>query len=580
MVAISATFSIIVGVLGVIPAGALWSTRGNVEASVQSDQLVAPPGGSVAINGGNSLTFDMSTGGQKSQTLPTRYTLERSATEDFGDPVVVSSGEAERVTDTGGPLSEEFREVQFDTIATGSEAACGLREGTAWCWGNNLAGQLGQGTRAGNSATPIPVKTSAESASSALPVNAKLTLLDAGYEFVCTSDGTSVWCWGTGYGPQLGVEASQRRTHLFPTRVEGIPAGEIIDLSVGSRQACFVVKDDNAYCWGLSLLGMLGNGTSLNSTVPVPVFRGEPLSQLPREATITRVAAGIRTTCLIASGAAYCSGSNNGSQPGGYLGDGTTVSHSLYMRKVVQGSPSQIPAGATITDISAGSVDGNSGASSGYVGGTCVIANDRPYCWGSGEFGALGNGGNLPYSNTARAVSNIPTGALKGISVGTLTGCVVHSNGNSYCWGANASGQLGVGNLTSALSAVAVPNPAGKTVASISSSGYLATSTTYSPGAGLRCWLYTDGTAGCAGLGTNGALGEGNTGRMGATNSTIGNVLMPKVAVCVAGAVSVGTQCVLAPGTNYFYRLSYSIGQWQSPLSEVFRVETAASVRP
>ncbi len=75
---------------------------------------------------------------------------------------------------------------------------------------------------------------------------------------------------------------------------------------------------------------------------------------------------------------------------------------------------------------------------------TCgLTASGAAYCWGSNSNGQLGNG-TIGGTNPVAA---LVSGGLTFVSVsagGSYT-CGVTPNGAIYCWGANASGQLGDG---------------------------------------------------------------------------------------------------------------------------------------
>lgn len=70
---------------------------------------------------------------------------------------------------------------------------------------------------------------------------------------------------------------------------------------------------------------------------------------------------------------------------------------------------------------------------------TCAVVSGGAYCWGdnaSGQLGATGGARSAPV-----AVANLGTG-VTGIAVGTSFACAV-VNGGAQCWGKNNSGQLG-----------------------------------------------------------------------------------------------------------------------------------------
>lgn len=103
---------------------------------------------------------------------------------------------------------------------------------------------------------------------------------------------------------------------------------------------------------------------------------------------------------------------------------------------------------------------------------TCVVASGAAYCWGLNASGQLGEG--------TTADSNVPvaadtTGVLDGLTVAQISAanqstCVV-AGGAAYCWGYNSSGQLGNGTTTDSNVPVAVDTSDvidGKTVYQIS----------------------------------------------------------------------------------------------------------------
>ena len=69
------------------------------------------------------------------------------------------------------------------------------------------------------------------------------------------------------------------------------------------------------------------------------------------------------------------------------------------------------------------------------------------YCWGRNAEGQLGHGSATPaIDSTPRQVGGII--GVQQVSVGTLHTCAVTMNGQTHCWGANASGQTGFSATT------------------------------------------------------------------------------------------------------------------------------------
>jgi alpha-tubulin suppressor-like RCC1 family protein len=87
-----------------------------------------------------------------------------------------------------------FGGLTFSTIQTGRYHSCGLTAtGSAYCWGYNYYGQLGDGTTVQDSPLRVAV-------AGGLTFNS-LTL---GSYHTCGRVGTAVWCWGNGGDGELG----------------------------------------------------------------------------------------------------------------------------------------------------------------------------------------------------------------------------------------------------------------------------------------------------------------------------------------------------------------------------------------
>ena len=73
---------------------------------------------------------------------------------------------------------------------------------------------------------------------------------------------------------------------------------------------------------------------------------------------------------------------------------------------------------------------------------TCgVTTADDLYCWGANEEGQLGTGGTQPSILTPSRVDI--AGSLQTVSAGGSHSCATTTSREAYCWGSNASGQLG-----------------------------------------------------------------------------------------------------------------------------------------
>jgi serine/threonine protein kinase/alpha-tubulin suppressor-like RCC1 family protein len=194
----------------------------------------------------------------------------------------------------------------FRLLSAGWGHTCALTaEGRAYCWGENGAGQLGDGTTTDRTA-PTPVGGAA-----------RFRQITAGGRHSCAvSPEGALYCWGANGEGQLGSERGEGRPR--PTRVE-LPA-PVATASAGSTHTCALTREGAAYCWGRNLYGQLGDGTTTDRDRPAPV------STSLRFATIRT--SGAHTCAATATGEHYCWGYN----ADGQLGDGTRTHQPLPVR--------------------------------------------------------------------------------------------------------------------------------------------------------------------------------------------------------------------------------------------------------
>lgn len=189
--------------------------------------------------------------------------------------------------------------------------------------------------------------------------------------------------------------------------------------------------------------------------------------------SFTKIDTGRSYTCAIANQRAYCWGLNTVGQ----LGDASNTQRT----RAVPVSTAGVLAGKNVTDISTSTGNGTQV--------TCAVADGAAYCWGDNASGQLGNNSTVD-SNIPVAVST--AGVLAGrtitaVGVGHSHACAV-ADSLVFCWGANASGQLGQNNTTPSLVPVAVLTTgvlSGKTITDVSGG----TAHTCAVGSGAAyCW--------------------------------------------------------------------------------------------
>ncbi|WP_402842945.1 SpaA isopeptide-forming pilin-related protein [Microbacterium sp. GXS0129] len=298
------------------------------------------------------------------------------------------------------PIGIDFTIVDggsYGTVALGSD-------GVVYAWGDNAAGQLGDGTTTSHS-TPAPVST---------PAGVSFTDIAAGEAHVLalTSDG-QIYSWGSNSSGQLGIGSttSSSLPVLVPT-----PAGvTFTQVSARGGSSYALTADGRAYGWGV---GYLGTGSWQDSLVPVPL-------QMPAGVTFARIEAGSRGgAALTTDGEVYTWGINFFGQ----VGDGTNVDRYAPVR-------AHLPAGVTATSIAAN-------------GAVLVLGSDgNVYAWGNNTQGQLGDGSTV--NRNSPVLVSVPAGVtFTSIGLAGGTAYALTADGIAYSWGSNSSGQLGNGTAT------------------------------------------------------------------------------------------------------------------------------------
>ena len=267
--------------------------------------------------------------------------------------------------------------LRFTTISIQYAGGCGLTtDGSAYCWGGvgeptSSGGALGSG-RTGPT-TPVPIAGGL----------AFTTVADFDASACGLQAGGAAYCWGFNGGGELGT--GDRTDRSQPALVTGGVTFASIS-GGGDDHACGVTTGGAAYCWGSNGQGQLGTGDNIGYLQPAPVTGG---------LTFTTISAGAGYTCGLATGGtAYCWGTSSA-------------------------TPAAVPGGLSFTAISTGLRSG------------CGVATDgAAYCWGAGSTTLAAVPGGLTFA--AISTSNDHT-------------CGLTTSGVAYCWGSNPQGQLGDG---------------------------------------------------------------------------------------------------------------------------------------
>jgi alpha-tubulin suppressor-like RCC1 family protein len=347
---------------------------------------VTPTNPFTAIDGGQVFACGLTSGGQG-------WCWGRNNSGQLGDSTATNSSVAVAVYQPG---------LTFSKISLGQEHACALTgSGAAYCWGYDADGRLGDGN------TNLPLRP--------VPVLGGISFasVSAGQQHTCGLDGSGqAYCWGYNFYGQIGNNATTYAS--TPTAVQQPGGVTFASIAAGEKHSCALDTGGQAWCWGYGGDGALGYGVTIGDSVPAAVTQ-------PVGVTFSSIYTEYNHTCALDSGGqAYCWGVNSSAQ----LGDSTTV------KRFTPVAVKQ-PVGVTFTTLATGSTF------------TCGLTGaGQAYCWGSNQFGQIGDGTN--------ANRRIPTAVSQpaGVTFTTVraqlgSACGLDTSNQTWCWGRDDYGQLG-----------------------------------------------------------------------------------------------------------------------------------------
>jgi alpha-tubulin suppressor-like RCC1 family protein len=297
--------------------------------------------------------------------------------------------------------------------------------------------------------------------------------------------------WGHNDAGQLGNGTSVN-TNL-PVSV----ASNVVAVAAGQDNSMFVKADGTLWVMGVNLYGQLGNGTTVATNLPVSVA-----------SNVVAVAAGQGHSLFVkADGTLWAMGDNNYGQ----LGNGTTNNSSL-----------PVSVASNVVAVAAG-MDHS----------MFVKADGTLWAMGNNSYGDLGNGTTVNTNRPVSVASNVVA-----VAAGALHSLFVKADGTLWAVGYNYQGMLGDGTAITRSNAVSV---ASDVVA-------VAAGNTHS------MFVKADGTLWAMGDNSYGALGNGTTVNTNRPVSVASNV----VAVAAGARYSMFVKAdgtLWAMGYNYYGEL-------------------------
>lgn len=280
-----------------------------------------------------------------------------------------------------------------------------LAAGGAQCWGSDGYGQLGD----------QPTEPDAERASAVdvLGLWAAPTQLSPGGLRTCARLATGeAACWGLSYAGEVvnGTPQAASGQQLVPFAIASLGTN-VASVQTGYSHMCVLTTAGNVKCWGANSVGTLGNGSYVDSGVPVDVAGISNVSQ---------VAVSIFNTCAVLStGAVYCWGANDYGQLG--------IDPSVLTKRATAGVVPGLESGVVQVSL-------------GRFHGCALFDNGEVKCWGL----IASNG--LPSPDQPRPLGPAVTGfsgAVVKLRSGFYHACALLDSGELECFGDCNAGQCG-----------------------------------------------------------------------------------------------------------------------------------------
>ncbi len=359
------------------------------------------------------------------------------------------------------------RSLRWDTdnlaqaTSSGTNRTCGILSASAWCWGQNNHGQLGDSTFDNST---LPVRVIRDPAG--IGTNRVRQIVSGNFSNCILLANNQVWCWGFGNVGQMG-NGTFTTDNPAPIKVNLPSTFQPYQLAAGFNTFCALGNNGanlgQVWCWGADNTGQVGNGQGSpnpNVNTPVQIAGPGPATAYPAgnaigTTSVTALSYGgafSQNMCAIASNFAYCWGANDSGQ----IGNNSRVDQ--YVPVAVARQTGKL-AGKIVVKIA---IDGhsviNAPSQPDLETHTCALAypsagtiNDAAvYCWGSNADEALGNVAAgvdslvpvLAGQDTGSALKTTPVMRITDLAVSGSGACVLAyrsdravSTTRPYCWG-------------------------------------------------------------------------------------------------------------------------------------------------
>lgn len=334
--------------------------------------------------------------------------------------------------------------IAFRDVFAGDYYACGIgTNDRAYCWGFGQDGQLGNIALVNRSGPSWPV-TQVDTLDGPFPT---FRSISGGKSHACgISVARTLFCWGYNPDQRQFLAASGRSAKAVDVTTAGgfnLLLASTSVVSAGEVFSCAVTNGGIALCAGNDESGQTGTGVAPAPSVATALVDTVTINPV-KPKHYSMIAVGQRHACgmprvAAPSAVAWCWGQNNNGQ----LGDGLAAF-----------ADSLRPSPVNMATVLGGVFDTTS-----LVAGTahtCALTpTGTAYCWGSNSNGQLGNA-SVAIGGRSSSPVTVAGPAFVHLYSGEFHTCGLTAGGQAWCWGRNASGQLGIGTTTDSPTPVAV----------------------------------------------------------------------------------------------------------------------------
>jgi alpha-tubulin suppressor-like RCC1 family protein len=395
-----------------------------------------------------SITFPTTAGSEHSCNM-----LDNGSVKCWGNNASgqLGLGNTDSLGDGANEMGDNLTVVDLGTgrtakaIAAGDYHTCAILDNSSIkCWGNNASGQLGLGNtdNLGDAGSEMGDDLDAVDLGSGRTATA---IAGGGSHSCAILDNSAIKCWGANASGQLGIGNTNNRGDAGSEMGDDLPAVDLGSgrtakvIVAGGSHTCTILDDSSIKCWGENDQGQLGLGNTTDSLNASVVDMGSGI-------TAKAIAAGESHTCAILNNSAIkCWGRANEGQMGLFKWNDNIGDELNEMGVTGQDDLTNIGTGRTAVAIAAGKNHN-----------CAILDNSSIKCWGANTSGQLGIGDTVNRGATTdgsdQMGDNLPVVDLgsgrtaRGIIAGDNQTCAILDNASIKCWGANASGQLGIGN--------------------------------------------------------------------------------------------------------------------------------------